>query len=87
MVDSQGGGRIALGVEVDHQDTAAMQGQRSGKIDGRRCLAHAPLLVGDHHDPGLLRPWQALAGAAQSLHRQLGSTTDGSVVHRGRCFT
>ncbi|GDY75494.1 hypothetical protein SAV31267_049790 [Streptomyces avermitilis] len=83
VVDSQRGGGIALRVEVDHQDASAMQGKRSGKVDRGRGLAHAALLVGDHHDSGLLGPWQALAGPAQCFHRKLGSTTDGSVVHRG----
>ena len=64
-----------------------MQGQGSGKVDGRRRLAHTALLVGDDDHTGLLRAWQTLAGAAQSLHRELGSTTDRSVIHRGRCFT
>jgi len=87
MVDTQRGGGIALRVEVDHQDTAAMQGKRGGKVDRGRGLAHPALLVGDHHDAGLFGPWQALTGATQRLHRQLGSTTNRSVVHWGRCFT
>jgi hypothetical protein len=64
MVDAQRSGRIALRVEVNHQDPPAMQGKRSGKVDRRRGLAHPALLIGDHHHTGLLRPWQALAGAA-----------------------
>ncbi|MBW8702167.1 hypothetical protein MBT84_21390 [Streptomyces sp. MBT84] len=87
MVDPQRSGGIALRVKVDHQNPATVQGERGGKVDGRRGLAHPTLLVGDHDDTGLLGSRQPLAGAPQCLHRKLGSTTDGSVVHRGRCFT
>ena len=52
-----------------------MHSQRCGEVDRSRRFAYATLLVGDHDDAGLLGPWQALAGAAQSLYRLLGSTT------------
>lgn len=63
VVDAQRGGGIALRVEVDHQDPATVQGQGGGKVDRGRGLTHPTLLVGDHHDSGLLGPWQALTGA------------------------
>lgn len=63
VIDPQRGGGIALRVEVDHEDPTAVQGQRGGKVDRGGGLTHPALLVGDHHDAGLLGPGQTLAGA------------------------
>ena len=38
---------MALGVEINRQDAAALHGQSFPKIDGRRCLTHPPFLVED----------------------------------------
>jgi hypothetical protein len=44
------GAGVALRVHVDHEDTQPAERQRSGKIDGRRGLADAALLIGDRDD-------------------------------------
>ena len=40
-------GQVCLRIHVDAQNPIALLGQRTGEIDRRRRLAHAPLLVGD----------------------------------------
>lgn len=87
VVDAQSRGGVALRIQVDHQHAGTMQCQRGGKVDRCSGLADPALLVGNHHDAGLLRSRQALACAAKGFYRQLGSTTDRGVVHRRRCFT
>nr|BFF15790.1 hypothetical protein GCM10025699_70930 [Microbacterium flavescens] len=53
VVDTQGGGGVSLGIEVDHQDTGPAPGECCRQVDGRRRLADAALLVGHGEDPCL----------------------------------
>lgn len=87
VVDAERRGGVALRVEVDDQDPGTVQGEGRGKVDRRGRLAHAALLIGDHHHASLRRAGKSLTGTTQGLYCQLGSTTNGGVVHRGRCFT
>ena len=48
------GRRVALGVEVDHQDPVAELGQRGAEVHRGGGLAHPALLVGDRDHPGQL---------------------------------
>jgi hypothetical protein len=45
--DAGAGRRVALRIEVDHQDTRLPGGERGGQIDRRRRLADAAFLVGN----------------------------------------
>ena len=84
------GGGVALRVEVDHQDPLAELGQRRRDVDGRRGLADAALLVGDHDDPGRVRPLQRRPHqrALPRQHDVLGRPGErGAVVVERRCRT
>ena len=52
VADPEPGGRVALRVEVDHQDPVADLRERGAEVDGGGRLADAALLVGDRDDPG-----------------------------------
>ena len=47
---SKGTGGVGLRIEVDKEDTHATRSQTGRKIDGSRCLAHTPFLIGDRDD-------------------------------------
>ena len=84
MADPEPGRRVALGVEVDHQDPEAELGEGRAEVDGGRRLADAALLVRDREDPGqddgLGRVHQA-GGAGGGSGPRLGF---GFGLHSGR---
>jgi len=51
-IDSQAGGRVALGIEIDNQNPLAYRGKRRAQIDCRRRFSHAALLIGQGQDAG-----------------------------------
>ena len=59
VVDAEGGGGVALRVEVDDEDPLPELGERGGDVHRGRGLADPALLVGDHHDPGGVRTRRA----------------------------
>jgi hypothetical protein len=87
MVDTEGGRRVPLRVQVDHEDSGTVQGQGGSQVHGGGGLADPTLLVGHDHDACLLGPRKALAGTVHRLYRLLGGTTDRRIVHRRRSFT
>jgi hypothetical protein len=60
-------GAVGLRIEIDEQRRLAAQGERSGKIDGRRRLTDAPFLIGDCYDHGWRR---APAGPGRHHNRR-----------------
>jgi hypothetical protein len=75
VLGSQRGGRVALGVEIDHEDALAQLRQGGGDVHGGRRLADAALLVGHHDHAGLVgtRQRDPAAGASPGQHQILGS--------------
>ncbi len=73
VLDAEPGARIALGVEVDHQDGLAAGGERGAEVDRRGGLADAALLVGDRDHPAELR----LATIDDQTHGQLPRASRG----------
>ena len=63
--NTQSGGGISLRVEIDQQDRRPGFRQRGRQVHGRRCLSHAPLLVGDGDDARLKN---RMAGAVGFRH-------------------
>src|SRR5690606_39767148 len=55
VLDAEGGGRVALRVEVHHEHLRAVHGERRGEVHRTGRLAHAALLVGDGDDAAFLR--------------------------------
>ena len=51
VADAEAGRRVALGVEVDHEDPVAELGERRAEVHRGGGLADATLLVGDRDDP------------------------------------
>ena len=51
-LDAQAAGRVALGIDVDHQGRSARLGQPGREVDRGRRLADAPLLIGHADDLG-----------------------------------
>jgi hypothetical protein len=49
------GRRVALRVKIDDQHLLANRGQRGAKIDRRRCLTDATLLIGDRQNSHCVR--------------------------------
>jgi hypothetical protein len=86
VLDAECGARVALRIEVDHQRSQTVEGQRHAQVHRRRRLADAALLVGDGDDPDPTRSRKRLLVGgvqhpcgAQRLHR------DGAV--EVRCAT
>src|SRR5690606_19580764 len=67
LVHTAAHGRIALGIQIDQQDTPAGCRQRGGEVDGRGRLADAALLVRDGDD--------ALHSGDSVLHRRRPAAT------------
>ncbi len=60
-VDAKTGGRVALRIEIDDQDSLADGGQRGPEVDGGRRLADTPLLVGKRQNARPhLRSWRSI---------------------------
>jgi hypothetical protein len=58
VIDAESSGGVALGIEVDHQNTQPAEGERRREIHGRGGLPDPTLLIGHHHDTGVCRPGQ-----------------------------
>jgi hypothetical protein len=81
VVDAERRGRVALGVQIDHEDLGAVQSERGSEVHRRRGLADAALLVGNRHDPSPVRPGQrAAVAAAEHAHGRGGRLGDRRVV-------
>ena len=83
VLDAEGGGGVALGIDVNDQDVQAGSGQGSSDVHGGGGLAHAALLVGHREDTGFLRLGKFPADqpfAALVLVRELAGDGTG-IVH------
>ena len=58
MIYTEGGGGIALWINVDHKNIESAESERGSNIDGRGSFSNATLLVRHHKDAGVLRAWQ-----------------------------
>ena len=81
VLDAEGGGGVALRVEVDDEHLQPLQGQRRREVDRGGGLADAALLVGHRQDPGLRRGRQRVPHpAGEHPQRRLGGPGDRGVV-------
>ena len=71
VLHREGGGGVALGVEVDHQHAQAALGQAGGDVDRGGRLADAALLVGHHHDARAVGPGERLTGQQPATQLEL----------------
>ncbi len=77
---AQGGARVALRIEVDHEDRQSLHGERGGDVHRRGGLTDPALLIGDREDATLARLRQCVGIARmQDLGGAMSSRADRGV--------